>query len=139
MFQLHRMMVSVWKDTRIPECYTCCILSILCQKSTSIDDVYVVGISITYENAPHKQIWAFINGFDDLRFHPPSPHVCPCYNMKYNAQVLIRDRDRCSYIYLCCTNQYHLYPTDPLRDGQQCATPTCHGFSRHSMRPPLRI
>ena len=93
--------------------------------NVTIDGVYVEGVSITYGNAPRKHIWTYANGID-LRYNPSSPRVCPC-NIINNVQIppYVGSNYYCetgAHVYSCCSNRYHLYLSDPLWDGQHCAS-----------------
>ena len=99
--------------------------------SRTIDDVYVDGVSITIGNSPRKHIWTYAAGVD-LRFYPPLLRVCPCNNGSIaQAPSYVSSDYYCetsAHVYTCCYNRFHIYPNDPLWDGQQCfaqETPCC--------------
>ena len=78
----------------------------------TIDDVYVVGVSITYGNTPRTHIWTYASGSEDV-----AQYNCPC---KQNSTTVTPPYVGTDYYCesgtpLCC-----LMSNDPLWDGQQC-------------------
>ena len=99
-------------------------------RSVTIDDVYLEGVSITHGQSPRQHIWTFAAAVDETR---SQEWVCPCTrpDLPYTGVVppfIGQD-------YFCETGsgnsfQYIFYPDDPLWDGQGCGgTSTCCSFN----------
>ncbi len=99
-------------------------------RTLSIDDVYVDGVSLTHGLSPRQHIWTFVNAHDEVLSNQA---VCPCTrpDLIYTGVVppLIGQN------YFCETGSrqaadYIFYPNDPLWDGQGCARgSTCCEFN----------
>ena len=103
--------------------------------TTTLDDIYVNGVSITYGN-PRAHIWTFAaypSGNDnDLIYDGHLMELCPC------SQPSLSIPPPPSFIgnnYFCDTaisdyNNPQYYPEDPLFDGQGCeGESTCCSFN----------
>ena len=99
-------------------------------RSTTIDDSYVEGVSLTHGQSPRRHIWTFAAAADEIH---AQEWVCPCTRTDrlYTGTIppfIGQD-------YFCETGsraQHHLifYPEDPLWDGQGCGgTSTCCSFN----------
>ena len=99
-------------------------------RTLTIDDSYVDGISLTHGQSPRQHIWTFAAALDETR---SDDFVCPCTrpDVPYTGAVppfIGQDyfcetgtRDRGGLIF---------YPDDPLWDGQGCGgTSTCCSFN----------
>ncbi len=102
-------------------------------RTLSIDDVYVDGVSLTHGQSPRQHIWTFANAVDETQAIYSSS-VCPCTrpDLTYTGAVppfIGQD-------YFCETGSRQtfsfttFYPGDPLWDGQGCeGTSTCCEFN----------
>ncbi|XP_064388465.1 uncharacterized protein LOC135336541 [Halichondria panicea] len=99
-------------------------------RSLSIDDGYVDGVSLTHGQLPRQHIWTFVNAIDEIH---SNELVCPCTrpDLPYTGVVppfICQD-------YFCETGSqqkhtFTFYPDDPLWDGQGCGgTSTCCEFN----------
>ena len=99
-------------------------------RSKTIDDVYVDGISLTHGH-PRNHVWTFAAALHEVLAHPSS--LCPCTNI--NNQLTIPIPPYVGNDYFCDTasSQHHnfrLYLNDPLWDGQGCGPlNTCCSFN----------
>ena len=97
---------------------------------TTIDSIYVDGISLTHGQSPQQHIWTFAGAHDELT----STFGCPCTRpeIPYTGPTL-------SFVgqdYFCDTGSRSggqvgvFYANDPLWDGQGCGgTSTCCEFN----------
>ncbi len=100
-------------------------------RTLSIDDGYVDGVSLTHGQLPRQHIWTFANALDETRFDAV---VCPCTRTDITYTGFVPP-----YIgqdYFCETgsgeefNNHIFYSDDPLWDGQGCGgTSTCCEFN----------
>ncbi len=100
-------------------------------RTVSIDDVYVDGVSLTHGQLPRQHIWTFANAIDETQ---SDDEVCPCTrpDLPYTGVVppfIGQD-------YFCETGSRQafrddrFYSDDPLWDGQGCGgTSTCCEFN----------
>ena len=100
-------------------------------RSTSIDGIYVDGVSLTHGQSPRQHIWTFANALDETR---SDADACPCSrpDLPYTGAVppfIGQD-------YFCETGSRQrtineiFYPDDPLWDGQGCGSnSTCCEFN----------
>ncbi|XP_064401104.1 uncharacterized protein LOC135347143 [Halichondria panicea] len=99
-------------------------------RTLSIDDVYVDGVSVTHGQSPRQHIWTFANAADETR---STNLVCPCTrpDIPYTGVVppfIGQD-------YFCETGSRQeisriFYSDDPLWDGQGCGrASTCCEFN----------
>ena len=99
-------------------------------RSITIDDPYVEGVSLTHGQSPRRHIWTFATAADKIR---SQEWVCPCTrtDLTYTGTVppfIGQD-------YFCETGssdvyQFIFYPDDPLWDGQGCGgKSTCCSFN----------
>ena len=100
-------------------------------RSLTIDDNYVEGISLTHGRNPRKHIWTFAAALHEVPLH--GYNICPCTNIHNTVNIPIPP-----YVgndYFCDTAsesryQYKFYPNDPLWDGQGCGRlNTCCSFN----------
>ena len=99
-------------------------------RSRTIDDNYVDGISLTHGHNPRKHIWTFAAAIDEVQ---NALNVCPCTNIRNRVTIPIPP-----YVgsdYFCDTGseihfQFRFYPDDPLWDGHGCGRlNTCCSFN----------
>ena len=91
---------------------------------STVDSVFIDGVSITYGRSPRKHIWAYASGlFLSTKYN--GENNCPC-NSNVNIQIsaLIGDDYYCETGFndnsgQCCSFDT-LYINDTLWDGQQC-------------------
>ena len=92
---------------------------------SSIDEVYLDGVSLTYGSSPRKHIWSFAAALDEVG--TAKSENCPCTNVDFAASATSPP----SFVgndYFCDTasdGQYvsgHFYADDPLWDGAGCGT-----------------
>ena len=91
-------------------------------RSLTIDDNYVDGISLTHGHNPRKHIWTFAVAIHEV-IPAAQQSLCPCTNIHNTATIPIP-----SYVgsdYFCDTGsenhfRHIFYPNDPLWDGQGC-------------------
>ena len=97
---------------------------------STIDSVYVDGVSLTHGRSPRQHIWTFANAVDETR----SQHwVCPCTKTDslYTGAVPPFVRND----YFCDTGSHYpfqnqWYTQDPLWDGEGCrGSSTCCEFN----------
>lgn len=89
-------------------------------RSLTIDDLYLDGISLTYGSTPRKHIWSFASALDESGGHQSG---CPCLNVLSRANGEIPP-----FIgndYFCDTGSADdvkniFYPDNPLWDGEGC-------------------
>ena len=101
-------------------------------RSLTIDDNYVDGISLTHGRNPRKHIWTFAAALHEV-ITGGRQFLCPCTNINNPMTIPIP-----SYVgsdYFCDTaseNRYQhiFYPNDPLWDGRGCGQlNTCCSFN----------
>ena len=102
-------------------------------RTLTIDDAYVDGISLTHGSNPRKHIWTLAAALHEIKSSYPH-HLCPCTNILNHITIPIPP-----YVgndYFCDTAseqhfEYKFYPDDPLWDGQGCGPlNTCCSFNR---------
>ena len=102
-------------------------------RSLTIDDTYVDGISLTHGRNPRKHIWTFAAALREILYRYNLHTACPCTNINNTASIPIPP-----YVgsdYFCDTGsesryQHIFYPNDPLWDGQGCGQlNTCCAFN----------
>lgn len=94
-------------------------------RSLTIDDPYVDGVSLTYGFSPRKHIWTLAAGVEDIG---NSPYHCPCSSTNYQGAVpsFIGDDYFCESGKLSSQRQRGIYSENPLWDGIGCtSTSTC--------------
>ena len=99
-------------------------------RSLSIDDVYLDGVSLTHGHSPRHHIWTFANALDEVR---SQNYVCPCTktDSRYTGAV----PPFVGTDYFCATGsryriQNQWYTADPLWDGEGCGgSSTCCEFN----------
>ena len=98
-------------------------------RGTTIDSIYVDGVSLTHGQSPRHHIWTFVGVTDEFS----DIHGCPCTlpDNPYPGTIP-------SFVgqdYFCDTGtrerwQFIFYPNDPLWDGQGCGgTSICCEFN----------
>ena len=101
-------------------------------RQTTLEGIYVDGVSLTHGSSARKHIWTFAAAHDETR---SDAVVCPCTrpDLTYTGAVpLFIGQD-----YFCETgsrnsadSEFRFYSEDPLWDGQGCgAQSTCCGFN----------
>ena len=95
----------------------------------NIDSIYVDGVSITHGPPGARQhIWTFASGLAEVRHSTYYTLSCPCVSGTAAPSYVGND-------YFCESGNpgpdfsIELYSSDPLWDGQGCATPFCCEFS----------
>ena len=101
-------------------------------RTLTIDDNYVDGISLTHGRNPRKHIWTFAAALHEVT--PPFyESICPCINIHNSLTIFIPP-----YVgsdYFCDTASEGRYPhifhtNDPLWDGKGCGRlNTCCSFN----------
>ena len=104
-------------------------------RSLTIDDQYVDGISLTHGHNTRKHIWTFAAANHEvITVIDARQHICPCTNIHNPVTIPIPP-----YVgsdYFCDTGsesrvQRRFYPNDPLWDGQGCGRlNTCCSFNK---------
>ena len=96
-------------------------------RSITIDNPYVDGVSLTHGRSPRKHIWTFAASPDETGVNQ---RYCPC-NIHYTGVIPpFIEQD-----YFCDTGstyrrQYQFYYADPLWDGSGCGLNSrCCGFN----------
>ena len=95
---------------------------------TSIDEIYMNGVSITHGMSPRGHIWSYAAGVTE-RSSQHRPNNCPCSpEAGTGPQSFVGDN------YYCESGNpsgefepNQLYTNDPLWDGQQCEGTCCTG------------
>ena len=99
-------------------------------RSRTIDDQYVDGVSLTHGQRPRKHIWTFVAAHDESR---SNKYVCPC--TKTNAHFSGVVPSFIGQDYFCDTGSTYdarcqFYHADPLWDGSGCgSTSSCCRFN----------
>ena len=99
-------------------------------RSCTIDDVYVDGISLTHGKSPRSHIWTFVNALEEIT---ANHDTCPCTKSDtiYTGVV----PPFIEHSYFCDTGSHspwssQWYTADPLWDGAGCGeTSTCCEFN----------
>ena len=105
-------------------------------QNRAIDELYVDGVSITYDVNPRKHIWTYMGSVYE-QVNKLHPDVCPC-NTQYMTQL--SPPTFIGHDYYCESgnpvpnswSESTLYANDPLWDGKQCSvqeTPCCNSTS----------
>ena len=97
--------------------------------NSSIDGVYVVGVSVTH-GSPRQHIWTFAGGYDELH----SGFSCPCVAGSTNGNHIpsfVGQNYFCESGITQYPGHFAFYPDgDPLWDGQGCGpTSSCCTFN----------
>ena len=99
-------------------------------RSRTIDDPYVDGVSITHGSSPRKHIWTFAAANDETS---SKIEVCPCTRTDSQFRGVVPPF--IGQDYFCETGsryfrQNRIYTHDPLWNGRGCgATSTCCSFN----------
>ena len=99
-------------------------------RSHTIDDVYVDGVSLTHGQSPRQHIWTFANALDEVR---SNYYVCPCTKTDSTFTGVVPPFIGSDYF--CATGSrndyaFQWYTADPLWDGESCGgSSTCCGFN----------
>ena len=92
--------------------------SFVIYNKTTIDSIYVDGVSVTY-GSPRKHIWTYAGGAtqDDK-----AEDECPCNtgNIKSQVPPFVGNDYYCESASNVIRNSNTLFSDDPLWDGQQC-------------------
>ena len=101
----------------------------------TIDELYVDGVSITYDVNPRNHIWTYMGSANE-RVDSINSHLCPCqtqYNQQFLPPTFIGNDYYCeSGNPVPNTSLSTLYPSDPLWDGKKCGVqemPCCNSTS----------
>ena len=88
--------------------------------SLGLSDLYVDGVSITYNTTEPKHIWTYATGLS-LKPNLCPPCTCPC-NSGSTAQVppYVGNDYYCETGNNMQSSKFGFFPNDPLWDGQQC-------------------
>ncbi len=100
-------------------------------RSLSIDDVYVDGVSLTHGQSPRQHIWTFVNALDETI---SNRCVCPCTRPDRPYTGVIPPFIGQDYFCETGSRQIYIYSNfytdDPVWDGQGCGgTSTCCEFN----------
>ncbi len=103
-------------------------------RSLSIDDVYVDGVSLTYGQSPRQHIWTFAGAHDETQSNRQG---CPCtrHDLPYTGVVppFIGQDYFCetgSRLFIIRSERIVYHSDDPVWDGQGCGgTSTCCEFN----------
>ena len=95
-------------------------------RSITIDESYVTGVSITHGN-PREHLWTYAVGhFEGTRYVTPQSEFCPCEHASnlfippyVGAYWYCESGDN----YFRGSSGYNLFPDDPLWDGEGCRQP----------------
>ena len=99
-------------------------------RSRTIDDVYVDGVSLTYGQSPRKHIWTFANAVDETG---SLNNVCPCTKTDSTFTGVVPPFIGSDYF--CDTGSHYSYANqwytaNPLWDGEGCGgSSTCCEFN----------
>ena len=100
-------------------------------RGTTIDTIYVDGVSLTHGRSPRQHIWTFVGAHDEIGEY--GHNICPCTQSEIPYTGTIP-----SFVgqdYFCDTGSreawsHTFYPNDPLWDGQGCeGNSTCCEFN----------
>ena len=96
------------------------------QPPSSLDDIYVDGVSITHGN-PRSHIWTFAAGITETHFNKYGPEpACPCSHPKAaEAPSYVRNNYYCESGNSASIAHGNFYISDPLWDGKQCEGQCC--------------
>ena len=88
---------------------------------TTINSIYVEGISLTHGSSPRNHIWTFAAALHEYTSH--TSYVCPCTNTRNNPPPVVPPF--VGHDYFCDTGsenhfQHIFYGDDPLWDGEGC-------------------
>ena len=88
---------------------------------TTINSIYVDGISLTHGSSPRNHIWTFAAALHEYTSH--TSYVCPCTNTRNNPPPAVPPF--VGHDYFCDTGsenhfQHIFYGDDPLWDGEGC-------------------
>ena len=99
-------------------------------RSRTIDDIYLDGVSLTHGLKPRQHIWSFASALDETDTHDSG---CPCLNVESTKQALVPPF--VGNDYFCDTGSTSnvrniFYPDNPLWDGKGCGDlNTCCTFN----------
>ena len=104
-------------------------------RSYTVEDGYVFGMSLTHGRHPHQHIWTFASAFSEYYRHGI---VCPCTRTDRPYTGVVPPFIGEDYFCDTAVNATHRFPSvselytdDPLWDGQGCGpTSTCCSFHR---------
>ena len=89
------------------------------QRTVTIDENYLDGISLTHGQNQRRHIWSFAAATDEAGFNPLNN--CPCTNVQQSSP---HPPNFVGNDYFCDTASEHFsfvfYPNDPLWDGEGC-------------------
>ena len=94
-------------------------------RTHTIDDPYVDGVSLTHGFSPRKHVWTFAGGVEDVG---NSPYHCPCSSTNYQGVVpsFVGNDYFCESAELSSQWRRRIYSENPLWDGIGCvSTSTC--------------
>ena len=90
-------------------------------RSLTIDDLYLDGVSLTHGSRPRRHIWSFASALDETDGHQSG---CPCLNVGLLTQPVVPPF--VGNDYFCDTGSSDdvkndaFYPDNPLWDGEGC-------------------
>jgi len=103
---------------------------------TSIDGAYITGFSLTH-GYPREHIWTFAAGISEQQYSTGVSN-CPCGTNRFsywNSRIpsFIGNEyfweSGLNGVWIVGSQGYHIFPDDPLWDGENCPTGTCCSFS----------
>ena len=91
----------------------------------AIDELYVDGVSITYDVNPRKHVWTYMGNLYE-QVNSITSDVCPChthYDQQFSPATFIGNDYYCESGNPAPNWSWNsaLYPNDPLWDGKQCS------------------
>ena len=99
-------------------------------RTKTIDNNYLDGISLTYGQSPRKHIWSFAVGLDETR---TDSNRCPCANTGFIYDGVVPPFIGNDYFCATASRQdvgAGFYPNDPVWDGEGCGPfSTCCSFN----------
>ena len=97
--------------------------------STTIDDLYVEGCSLTYGQSPRQHIWTFAASGSQLGIDIGCQCAQPDSNFTHAIPPFVGEDYFCDSASLSTAFLFIFFDGDPLWDGQGCGTSTCCSFN----------
>ena len=103
-------------------------------RTLTIDDVYVDGISLTHGTPPRSHIWTFANALDEVH---SNIYVCPCTKTDTPYTGIVPPFIGSDYFCATGSRQFYTaqwYTDNPLWDGKEPAPAVTSTLPRGSVR-----